>query len=365
MFSHTHYVPVLKWKMGEYQALSRLAEPVKDRITPLLEVPPVGFDFETRANKETLDSHIGDFGRRLKSKWQARPCFVELKYLQANPLCTGGQHCVDELFNAARQEGCAAIPVASFNNNPAYLAAIGRTVQQDRRGVCLRLYLPDFDRPNMAADIEHMLRSMAEGWHACDLVIDLEAQSYVPVTVFVGIIQTLLSKVPVLNRWRTVSVVGTSFPNTVAGLNTNPAFIPRMEWRSYRAFLATLGPEARIPTFGDYGVAHPDPVELDMRLIKPFAKMRYTIDNDWYFEKGSPVRTHGFGQFQSMCAKLMAQPFFCGRNFSAGDTYIADCAAGSVATGNLSTWVWVATNHHLTKVASDLASVHGLSIAAE
>lgn len=40
-------------------------------------------------------------------------------------------------------------------------------------------------------------------------------------------------------------------------------------------------------------------------------------------------------------------------------------AAGTVTTGNLSTWVWVSTNRHLTKVVDDLASAHALSVAAE
>ncbi|MFV4641032.1 beta family protein [Mycobacterium tuberculosis] len=44
---------------------------------------------------------------------------------------------------------------------------------------------------------------------------------------------------------------------------------------------------------------------------------------------------------------------------------MADCAAGTVTTGNLSTWVWVSTNRHLTKVVDDLASAHALSVAAE
>ena len=81
MFNHRHYVPVLKWKMGEYQALARLTDPAKDRLTPLLEIPPVGFDFETGRNKESADDHLGDFGKRLRSKWQSRRCFVDLKWL--------------------------------------------------------------------------------------------------------------------------------------------------------------------------------------------------------------------------------------------------------------------------------------------
>ncbi|MBC8064361.1 MAG: hypothetical protein H7Y17_05990, partial [Chlorobia bacterium] len=37
--------------------------------------------------------------------------------------------------------------------------------------------------------------------------------------------------------------------------------------------------------------------------------------------------------------------------------YIADCAVGSEPTGNLTTWTWVSTNRHLTKVVDDLATL--------
>jgi hypothetical protein len=365
VFNHRHYVPILKWKMGEYQALNRLTAPVKGRITPLLEIPPVGFDFETQRNKESADDHLGDFGKRLKSKWQARPCFVDLKYLPAATRCAGGRHCVDVLFETARAEGCAAIPVVCFGNDTAFLTAVAAVARQDRRGVCLRLSLADFDRPHLAADIEGLLRPLSDGWSECDLVIDLDAPTYVPIAITVTIMQTLMARVPMLNRWRTVTIAGTSYPNSVANIAAPSQLLPRLEWQAYRAFIATLGHETRIPTFGDYAVAHPDLVELDMRMIKPFAKLRYTITDHWHVARGTPVRTHGFGQYQQMCATLVALPYFSGSAFSAGDAYIADCAAGRVTTGNLSTWVWVSTNRHLTKVVDDLASVHGLSIAAE
>src|ERR1700739_4560712 len=100
--------------MGEYQALQRLGNPIKDALTPLFEIPPVGFDFETGQNKESADDHLGDFGKRLKSKWQARRCFVDLKYLPASTRLAGGRHYVDAVFAAARAEGCAAVPVVSF-----------------------------------------------------------------------------------------------------------------------------------------------------------------------------------------------------------------------------------------------------------
>lgn len=365
MFNHLHYVPILKWKMGEYQALARLSTSVKDRITPLLEIPPVGFDFETNRNKESIDDHLGDFGKRLKAKWQGRRCFVDLKHLPPSTRCVGGRHYVEVIFDMARVEGCAAIPVVCFANDPAFLTAIAAVVQQDRRGVCLRLTLSDFDRPLLAADIDNLLRPLTDNPSDVDLVIDFGTPTYLPLAIHTITVTALMSRVPYLNRWRTLTIAGTSYPASVANINPPYQLLPRLEWQAYRAYTATLGREARIPTFGDYAVAPPDLVELDMRIIKPFAKLRYTITDNWHIARGTPVRTHGFGQYQQMCADLVRLPYFSGPTFSAADDYIAQCAAGTVPTGNLSTWVWVSTNRHLTKVVDDLASAGVLSAAAE
>jgi hypothetical protein len=95
-----------------------------------------------------------------------------------------------------------------------------------------------------------------------------------------------------------------------------------------------------------------------MRMIKPFAKLRYTIDDAWHVGRGTPVRTHGFSQYREMCAELSRQSYFGIGAASRADAYIADCARGDAPTGNLSTWVWVATNRHLTRVVDDLARLH-------
>jgi len=71
-----------------------------------------------------------------------------------------------------------------------------------------------------------------------------------------------------------------------------------------------------------------------MRIIKPFAKQCYTFDDRWHIGKGATVRRYGFGQYQRLCRELMAQPYFDGPGYSAGDDYIAGCAAGTERTGN-------------------------------
>jgi hypothetical protein len=40
MFDHKRYVPILRWKQAERFALRNLAEDVRNRITPLLQLLP-------------------------------------------------------------------------------------------------------------------------------------------------------------------------------------------------------------------------------------------------------------------------------------------------------------------------------------
>ena len=337
---------------------------MKDRITPLLEIPPVGFDFETNRSKESIDDHLGDFGKRLKAKWQARRCFVDLKYLPPLARCLGGRHCVEVIFETTRTEGCAAIP--SF----ASLMIQRSSLRWNRRSTRPSWRLSTSDliglRPrNVTIRYRKPVAPLTDNPSDVDLVIDFGAPTYLPLAVHTITVTALMSRVPFLNRWRTLTIAGTSYPTSVANIAPPYQLLPRLEWQAYRAYTATLSGGARIPTFSDYAVAPPDLVELDMRIIKPFAKLRYTINDNWHIARGTPVRTHGFSQYQQMCADLVRLPYFSGPAFSAADDYIAQCAAGTAPTGNLSTWVWVSTNRHLTKVVDDLASAGALSTAAE
>src|SRR5262245_8860728 len=74
MFDQRHYVPVVRWKVGEKGALKRLGLEDKSQVTPLIEwslpseVAGVGED------DATADS-IGDLGRDVFLNWGARPFF--------------------------------------------------------------------------------------------------------------------------------------------------------------------------------------------------------------------------------------------------------------------------------------------------
>ena len=66
------YVPILKWRQGEYLALGQLHPNVKDKVIPLIEIPPIEWDFEQKKEAKTIDEHLKPFANRLVKKWKYR-----------------------------------------------------------------------------------------------------------------------------------------------------------------------------------------------------------------------------------------------------------------------------------------------------
>ena len=58
MAKRTLYVPILWAKDGEFGALRQLAKEVRDRLTPLLEVPPIPWDYADDCPARGIDQHL-------------------------------------------------------------------------------------------------------------------------------------------------------------------------------------------------------------------------------------------------------------------------------------------------------------------
>jgi hypothetical protein len=63
------------------------------------------------------------------------------------------------------------------------------------------------------------------------------------------------------------------------------------------------------------------------------------------------------GTLKEVSRKIVASGFFAGETFSAGDEFIADCAAGRCSLGSSSEWRKANMNHHITRVVVDLAAL--------
>ena len=95
------YVPILKWKRGEENALKHLAENYKNMITPLIELvmpPPSLFKDKERkikkSDEEIFEELISDFRNKrisqipdeIKMAWGSSPIYIDFSLLYTIPL---------------------------------------------------------------------------------------------------------------------------------------------------------------------------------------------------------------------------------------------------------------------------------------
>jgi hypothetical protein len=360
-FDNRHYVPCLKWKQGEYLGVEKLARKALRAITPLIEVPAIGYDFAEGRESKSIDDHLQKFAGRVRGKWGISPCFVDTHRIGHHEAMASGEHPLAFILDELRVRRCRAVPVVGLERVPGHAEAVQDAVVRDGNGICLRLAIHQLERRGFAAEVEAVLSAYGVTEEESDLILDLGApQGYEPLEDFSKAVTAHFCRLPRLPSWRTVALLGTSFPTSVGVVKTSPAYLPRYEWMLYREVVASLAARGvRLPTFGDYAISHPGGEEMDWRKFSPATKVRYTIDDAWLIVKGRSARKHGFEQYRDHCRTIVSSPDYMGREFSFADEYIMACASGSVSCGNLPMWVKLDVNHHLTKVVQDIANLFG------
>ena len=353
------YVPVLKWRQGEYQALLRLDEAHRQRVVPLIEVTPPEYDFEEGRVKKTLEKQLESFARRLKAKWGTQLAFLETVLLEPTARIPGGVHPLTYLLDGVRAEDGRLIPVTGLERDLAHYNAVAAAALIDDLGIALRCSLDEIADPDFPTNFTRLAASLAVDHSDIDLIVDLAAKNFDPLDDLAELVSGLLQSDPVYHQVRSLIVIGTSFPASMGDIKGPSQTVPRLEWQLYKKIVASLPVGFTPPTFGDYAISSADMPKGDMRLLKPSASVRYTIDEAWLITKGNNVRDNGFEQFRDRCGDVVKSGKAFAAGYSAGSDYVRGCYGKTEKTGNLTTWRWVGTNHHITKVVDDLANLFG------
>lgn len=363
MFDHKHYVPLLKGKDAEYRSLGDMDGKTKLRLTPLIEIPPIDWDFQNECPAKTLDDHLKKVPDRMATSWgRDRPLFVDLQYVADAGNLSNGQHPVEHLFDAMAQKGVKAIPVTSPTRNVAFQQAVSAVTQRHGLGLCLRIVddeFPEDIQADLQSQIDELLTMLNVPIGQVDLIIDLESMDSDKRRVYQMLATTLLHALPAISQFRTLTLAGSGFPENLSGCPRNSAtLLTRAEWLVWKGLAARHKALPRMPTFGDYAVAAPGYPEhdIDPKVMRMSVNLRYTVDDEWLVMKAADAKLFGFEQFVDLCRDLAARPEYKGPPFSWGDTYIDACVRGADGPGSATTWRRVATTHHLAFVVQQLAS---------
>lgn len=360
---HLGHLPILKAKKGEFDAVSLLDQAQRDRLTPLFEIGPLEVDPKTEVTVESVDQALDGVAAKIANSWGSLDfCFVDLPNFDASIRMEDGRHPAARFFDDAKAVDLAARPVTGPDRSSAQLEAVMDIVSASPfggNGVAIRLRRGELRNPDsLPHELSHLIGRLSADPRDVDLLLDFGPILKSEEAAIRSEAETALRGLPDLDTWRTITLCAGAFPQTVS-TEVEPGatgIIARREWNLWKTLLDS-GRLPRAPKFGDYGVSAPEWLRgFDPEIMSPAAKIVYAREEDWLVLRGRSVKK-GHDQFRSLADRVLKSGSFRGGEHCSGDEFIEKCAKGGVGTGNLATWVTVATTHHLCVVADQLASL--------
>lgn len=357
MIDKRHYVPVVLTRRGERGALALLSAGARTALTPLFVVHPRDYDYEHSRYRKTVPEHLQDLPRHLVDAWGVRPALVDVSYVEDHPVGAAGEAPLVWFTAEAAARGLPLVPVVAPSSRPDYRAAAAVVAARDGLGACLRLGPGDWPSAIGQPALDAVLAGLGIGPSDVDLVLDLGGEVG---SLAEPAVRAELTGLPHLTSWRSLVVTGTGMPATIpAGRGVHR--IPRREWTLYRRLVTGAPALPRVPTFGDYVIASPDPViDVDPRIMSISASLRYTCDDEWLVPKGelfkgSAGRSRGGAAMLPVAELLRAEAKYraghCGL-----ERWVTDMLASppTGTPGPPEVWRKWGTKHHLELVTEAL-----------
>lgn len=360
MFNTKHYVPILKWKRAEQNALKVLEEKHKKCITPLLQfVMPKGKQTEQRQDIiAKLEGQLDKIPTRIIEVWGKMPVFIDVSLLYTIPLKVKSLNVISRL---GHNLGGVFIPAIHLNDEKPLKNIAYELAKKNKTGLCLRLICPDFiDLEKMNKDISNMLSDSVLNESDIDIIVDIK-ETDADSNKCIKYIEKSQG-IPNLMKWRTLSFASGAFPEDLSAFKLDEEnLITRIDWKSWKEYV-TGTKLKRKPSFSDYTIQHPIYNEA-AQFYHPTTSIKYTLENEWLILKG---KKHRFEMYLGSAKLLSKDQRFYGENFSYGDKYILTKANHCDAylknkkvggTGSTETWITAGINHHLALVANQVSNL--------
>ena len=314
-------------------------------------MPARSIDEHVDATASAIAAHTEDLG----------PFYLDGFQVEEERSLEAGEEPIAGLFAILRDAGSEFIPVIGLDRVREYGEAVREAVGEDGHGACLRLLAADLeDAVELRREVDALLGFLGLTTEAVDLVVDFGP--HVPLRYATA---HVVNALPHLQDWRALVLASSSFPVDLSGVSRGTVVeLPRSEWRAWRSLQAQREQIERVPLYGDYGINHPELVEIDPRLMRMSPNIRYTADAHFVIAKGMALprkkdkvkSAPPAEQYPALAQEITGHPSWCGADFSWGDGFIAACARGE-SVGSATTWRQVGTSHHLAFVVQQLASL--------
>lgn len=366
MVTIKNYIPVLRWKKAERDALAGLDTKTRESITPLFELimpapkrdkgdyNKILSDSKAVLQDNVLPSTINELNKCCPMDSTA---FVDVHLIDGELRATTLKQILDGSASAQATliPVTHIIPVVSTDADMATRSVAVEYATSSDNGLCIRIDRYNLDDDNLAQVITDFVVRNKLDISKTDLLIDL---GIVSESDDASSVSAQLAKLPSIGNWRTLILSGGAFPRDLSEFEKHSHNqVVRHDWRVWNTLRnASL---SRVPYYSDYAIQHPI-FYGQIPGTNTSASVRYADEQQWEISRGEGLRNKdgaGHQQYPALAQLIIGQNYFKGADYSAGDKYIAERAVDSTKTGNPTTWLKAGLNHHLTLTARQLATV--------
>lgn len=368
MVTIKNYIPVLRWKKAERDALAALDIEIRENITPLFElIMPApkrdkgDYNMILSDSKAVLQNNLPSTIEELnKCCPMGSSAFVDVHLIDGELRAATLKQILDDSLISAKVTLVPVthiIPVVSTDADTSTRKVAVDYASGSDNGLCIRIDRYNLDDEDLGKVISDFVAQNKLDISKTDLLIDL---GIVNESDDAKSVSAQLVKLPSLNDWRSVILSGGAFPKDLSEFEKHSHNqVVRHDWRVWNALQKTSLP--RVPLYSDYAIQHPI-FYGQIPGTNTSASVRYADDQQWEISRGEGLRNKngaGHQQYPALAQLIIGQTYFKGDNYSAGDKYIAERAADSTKTGNPTTWLKAGLNHHLTLTAKQISTARG------
>lgn len=359
MFNQKHYIPILKWKSAEQQAIVKLSPEEKKFVTPLIQIiMPALKALKAGEKEKTPEEQREELVASFKTKMLAIPeeiltswgndhAFIDLSLVPIASLRNEG---IEQIITSGDVLGLSLIPVINLSSDDEAKGVVFSLAKKYKKGLCLRLVCSDFeDISKLNSSLEEFVKKSGLSEKEVDLLVDLKEkkEDYDKIITLTQSITNLLD-------WRTFMFASGAFPVDLSEYKVGRTDIDRTDWNNWSNQIKS-GKLKRAPSFADYTIQHPIYKEA-AGFFSPSASLRYTLNDKWLIMRG---RKGNAAQYLANAQLLSKLPEFFGEKFSFGDAQINEKGKdiNSPKTGNAKTWLVATINHHLACTVDQVAKL--------
>lgn len=356
------YVPALRMKAGELMGLRDLAPDIAAQVLPRLIVPPRA-ERDDDLQRELLSGDgVPAIATTVSPYWRNRPVLIEVTYLIDDFGADTMDTWLPKMIEMAYLAGVKAIPLVSLRDLPDLTIPLKEVITfQGELQLAVRIPSGEMVTPGWRDVLLKSLERIGVAAENCCILADFYDADFSVAARVAGVIQGTLEDLQEAGLWRHIVFQGTNFPDRNPAEPGSDYIVPRNEWHSWQQAVKFDPSTADYLIFGDYGADCAN-FNFAASRARPIPHYRYATQTSWLVQRGGKTGTD-LQIMRKVCADILRSGQFAGRTFSAADDYIYLNAKGFSGPGNSTTWRAVNTNHHVTRVVSDVGAVRNIGFA--